>query len=122
MGESESRFETTMGTEDHAKSDAIAQKAVNDGIKKAQIWADWQRLGLPSPAEGGVPWYWFWSRFWYGKYPPTRWVEGVTIVEENELGEQWVTHVDIRQNGSRNFPNDERFSHNWSRRKMNTTC
>lgn len=98
---------------DHQIADDLAQKHMAIGCQKANLHENWAKLGLPSPAEGGVPWYWFYSRLRYGKYPPTRWVEGITIVEENEFGEQWTTQVQFAKGGSRRMPMDENFSQDW---------
>eukprot|EP00434_Breviolum_minutum_P007070 symbB.v1.2.006238.t1/scaffold370.1/size393101/4 len=124
MGETQSQAgETTYyNSTDHAIADDLASKHMAIRCQKAHLHENWAKLGLPSPAEGGTPWYWFWSRMRYGKYPPARWVEGITIVEENEYGEQWTTHVQFAKNGTRSLPMDESFSQDWSRRQVNRVC
>mmetsp|Transcript_48267 Transcript_48267/g.90339 ORF Transcript_48267/g.90339 Transcript_48267/m.90339 type:complete len:116 (+) Transcript_48267:85-432(+) len=112
---------TTSYPAEHYHADKIVNMAVKDCVEKSKLAKAW-REGVANgrlPEDEQVPWYWMWTRAWYGREPPRRWVEGVTVIEEDEHGNQWETHVDVKDSGMLMGP---RFVHNWNRRKVNTVC
>ncbi|CAJ1439506.1 unnamed protein product [Effrenium voratum] len=103
-------------------ADNIVAMATKDYVETTKLRKEWEEAGFKE--EDKLSFFWTpYSRIKFGHKKPGRWVEtGVTVVDEDELGQQWVTHFDVRDKGlvaGPPIPNDERWSHNWSRRKMN---
>eukprot|EP00439_Symbiodinium_sp_Y106_P055288 s3556_g7.t1 len=117
MGASES-----SAPPDHATVDRVVKMATKDAVEKATVNQLWEKWEKDAESKGEtlpdyVPLWWPWTRFWYGRTRPPRWVEGATIVHEDESGQLWETHVDVRLHEGRRS-----FVHNWTRKKVRSVC
>ncbi|CAE7798111.1 unnamed protein product, partial [Symbiodinium microadriaticum] len=113
MGASES-----SAPPDHATVDRVVKMATKDAVEKATVNQLWEKWEKDAESKGEqlpdyVPLWWPWTRFWYGRARPPRWVEGATIVHEDDSGQLWETHVDVRLHEGRRS-----FVHNWTRKKI----
>ncbi|CAE7470559.1 unnamed protein product, partial [Symbiodinium necroappetens] len=102
---------------DHATVDRVVKMATKDAVEKATVNQLWEKWEKDAESKGEqlpdyVPLWWPWTRFWYGRTRPPRWVEGATIVHEDDSGQLWETHVDVRLHEGRRS-----FVHNWTRKK-----